>query len=280
MKIKVDETFNIHDILECGQAFRYTRIETSTYLVIASGKRLRVVQIEDEVELSCTQTEFETFWQGYFDLEINYKTLQQELVVKESKLEQYITKKPGIRILKQAPFEMMMTFILSQNKSMPQIMQLVNRLAEHYGTRLEDDWGFYYAFPEVEQLSSVSEEDFRALKVGFRAPYLVDAISKVMDKTVDLERLQSLTTEEARTMLLQVKGIGRKVSDCILLFGYHRMDVFPLDVWMKRALTKLYFQEGAKVSDQVMLKKAEETFGHLSGIAQQYIFYGTVEGME
>jgi len=279
MKLLINETFNIQDIMECGQAFRYVKLDQANYEIIAFGKRLRVSQDGNEVAFTCTEVAFENLWEAYFDLKVDYQKLQKDLVAMEPRLEKYIDKKPGIRILKQEPFEMMITFILSQNKSMPQIMKLVNRVAENYGTKLEDQWGTYHVFPRPEQLSLVSEEAFRALKVGFRAPYLVDAISKVMDGRVDLEQIEVLPTDEARTMLLQVKGIGRKVADCILLFAYHRMDVFPLDVWMKRAITSLYFA-GDKVSDQVMLKKAEETFGQLSGIAQQYIFYGTVEGME
>lgn len=274
----VEDSFDIKDILECGQAFRYDVIEAGHYEVIALGRRLRVSQVGEEVTFDCSDDDYLVHWYNYFDMDVNYSAMKQRLIEIDSRMSAYISKKPGIRILRQAPFEMLMTFILSQNKSMPQIKQLVARISENYGTELEDGYGRFHCFPEPEQLAQVTEAEFRALKVGFRAPYLVDAVDKVISGAVDLHRINECTTEEARIRLLTIKGVGRKVADCVLLFGYHRMDVFPLDVWMKRAVSHLYYQE-QKVTDKEMLTFAEETFGELSGIAQQYLFYGTVEGI-
>lgn len=276
MNIKVNRSFDIKDIMECGQAFRYERLDDGHYDLIAYGKRIRVQQSGEQVELSCSEEAFDQLWKGYFDLSSDYEDMQNQLIGLDERMASYIGRKPGIRILRQEPFEMLITFILSQNKAMPQIKLLVKRISETYGDILTDVYGTYYAFPRPEQLAGVSEADFRALKVGFRAPYLVDAIHKVVTGRLDLEALWQGPTEEARETLMTVKGVGRKVSDCVLLFAYHRMDVFPLDVWMKRAVSQLYFND-QKVSDQVMLDFAAKTFGDLSGIAQQYLFYGTVD---
>ena len=277
MNIEVDQSFNIKDIMECGQAFRYECLGEGYYDTVAYGKRLRVKQKNRVVTLDCSEEEFHQVWHSYFDMSGDYMMMQKELIDIDKRLAKYIERKPGIRLLRQEKFEMLMTFIISQNKSMPQIKQLVARISEKYGTELKDAKGIFHTFPTPEQLASVTEEDFRALKVGYRATYLLDAVDKVLSGAVNLEKMEGLSTEELRTSLLTIKGVGRKVSDCVLLFGYHRMDVFPLDVWMKRAVSALYF-EGEKVSDKKMLAMAEEKFGRLSGIAQQYIFYGTVDG--
>lgn len=276
MNIKVDRSYDIKDIMECGQAFRYTRLEDHVYEVIAFGQRIRVKQKRNDVWMSCSELAYQQLWQTYFDLSSDYLRMQEELIKVDHRMAAYIDRKPGIRILRQEAFEMLITFILSQNKSMPQIKQLVARICETYGDVIKDNYGDYYAFPRPEQLSEVEDAEFRSLKVGFRAPYLVDAIGKVVSGEVDLEALNNMTTEDARNSLLTIKGVGRKVSDCVLLFAYHRMDVFPLDVWMKRAVSHLYYQD-EKVSDQQMLTFAAEKFGNLSGIAQQYLFYGTVD---
>lgn len=275
--LQVNRDFQIEEIFGCGQAFRYRQLMDGGYEVIAFSKRLRIWQKGDSVTLSCDKEAYEGIWQGYFDMTSDYTHMKGRLIESDSRLSDYIDRKPGIRILRQAPFEMVITFILSQNKSMPQIMQLVERIAETYGTPYEDTNGTFYAFPEPDQLKNVSEEEFRQLKVGFRAPYLIDAIRHINDGRLNLKEVGDMPTASAREALLQVKGIGRKVADCILLFGYHRMEVFPLDVWMKRAMKKLYFQDD-KATDRAMLAKAEEIYGDLAGLAQQYIFFGTVAG--
>lgn len=277
MELTVEDSFDIKDIMECGQAFRYELLGAGHYDIFAYGKRLRVLQVNNRVTLNCEQLEYDTVWYHYFDMGTDYGAMKSRLIGVDQRMEGYINKKPGIRILRQEAFEMLITFILSQNKAMPQIKQLVARLSEHYGLQREDAYGTFNAFPSPEALAKVSEATFRALKVGFRAPYLVDAIEKVSSGEVNLHSLESLTTEEARNLLMTIKGVGRKVADCVLLFGYHRMDVFPLDVWMRRVVSQLYFDH-QKVSDKQMLMFAEEKFGELSGISQQYLFYGTVDG--
>lgn len=275
MNIQADEHFDLKDIMECGQAFRYKRLESGGYAIIAHGKRLIAKQKGHRLTLDCSEKDWAEVWRGYFDVDRDYGRVKEELTAMEPRLAPYISKKPGIRILKQEPFEMLITFILSQNKSMVHIKQLVAIISEAYGSEIGEGG---HAFPLPEQLARVSEESFRELKTGFRAPYLVDAIHRVVTGQLDLESLTMLSADKAREELLAVKGIGRKVADCILLFGYGKMDVFPLDVWMKRAMTKLYF-DGKKPSDKAMLAKAREKFGDLQGIAQQYLFYGTVEGL-
>ena len=277
MKLKADRHFNLKDTMECGQAFRYERIHRNTYEIISRGQRVIAAQKDGVLALSCDMAAYESLWADYFDMGSDYGFMKAKLLEADGRLAGFIESKPGIHILKQEPFEMLLTFIISQNKAMTHIKELVKRLADTYGDRVEDELGSYHRFPTSEQLTHVSEVDFRTLKVGFRAPYLVDAVEKVATGKLDMEGLKSMSTHDAREQLLTVKGVGRKVADCVLLFGYHRMDVFPLDVWMKRAMNRLYFPDGPG-SDREILALAQEKFGDLSGIAQQYIFYGTVDG--
>ncbi len=264
--------FDIEHILECGQAFRYSKLDDYQYDVIGFGKRVRVVQKGKDIEFLCSDEDYNKLWINYFDLKSDYGQFKKLLIEKEPRLAEAIEHKQGIRILRQEPFEMLITFILSQNKSMPQIKVLVNRLSTIYGTEQEDEFGKFNQFPSPQQLAHVTEAEFRELKVGFRAPYLVDAIHKVVSKQVMLESMYNQDTQEAREALMSVKGVGRKVSDCVLLFGFHKMDVFPLDVWMKRIMNHLYSKED-KLSDTQMLSLAEKLYGKLGGLAQQYLFY-------
>ncbi len=276
MKIKVEKSFLLSHILKCGQTFRYEEVGEEKFFVIAGTKRVLVSQDGDEVDFSCSEREYKEFWQEYFNLDLNYGDVKKKLAKIEPKIIPYMDELYGIRILKQDSFEMMITFIISQNNSMTNIQKVVNRICEHFGEKFSDDFGDYYCFPSLDAFTKVSKEEFRELKTGFRDKYLVDAISRVASGELDLDGLRTLTTDKARAELMKVKGIGRKVADCILLFGFYRLDVFPIDVWTRRALTRLYY-EGEKVKDDTLLDKAYEVFGDYSGIAQQYVFYWIVK---
>lgn len=264
--------FNIQQILECGQSFRYKKLDEGHYEIIARDKRLRIKQTGSNINFDCSHEEYELIWQGYFDFGRNYTTLKGMLIQKDAILKEAVEHKPGLRILRQAPFEMIITFILSQNKSMPQIMILVERLSSVYGEVVSDQYGEYCVFPTPEALRYVTEEDYRELKTGFRAPYLVDAVRLVLNGTIDFVVVDQADKEVAREVLMQVKGIGPKVADCILLFGFAKVDVFPVDVWIRRMMTNAYFK-GEKVSDKKILTFAEGYFGGVAGIAQQYLFF-------
>lgn len=265
--------FSINQILECGQAFRYKKLEAMNYEVIAFNKVLRIKQEGAKVLFDCSEEEYNTLWHRYFDMDRDYSAIKEHLQCKDVYLKEAVALGHGVRILNQAPFEMLMTFIISQNKSIPQIRVLVERLAECYGDVIElPESQFRYAFPRPEQLHGATEEALRDLKVGFRAPYLLDAIEKVTSGSVSIDELHKMPTEDARKMLMTIKGVGRKVADCVLLFGCGKMDVFPVDVWVKRIMNATYFKNQA-VDNKEMLRFADTYFNDLSGIAQQYLFY-------
>jgi N-glycosylase/DNA lyase len=170
----------------------------------------------------------------------------------------------GIRILNQDPWEALCSFIISQNNNIPRIKGIIRRLCETFGEPLDIEClslSEGRSFPSPQQLSDVPEEALRAIGCGFRAPYILDAARRITERCIVLEELRSIPTDEARRILMEIRGVGPKVADCTLLYGLHRLDVFPADVWIKRAMETLF------------PGKTASFFGEYGGIAQQYIFH-------
>ena len=165
----------------------------------------------------------------------------------------------GIRILRQDPWEAICSFIISQNNNIPRIKGLIAALSARAGEKIAEG---VYSFPTAEAVAALGVDELRALKMGFRAPYIIDAAIKVSSGALDLAAVAALDTPEAEKMLCGVKGIGPKVADCALLFGFSRYDAFPIDVWIKRVIAK-YFDEGFD----------PRALGRYAGVAQQVLFY-------
>lgn len=262
-----NENFNIEQIAESGQCFRMNYLEEGRYSLIAFGKYLELYQVdEDVVELSCSEAEYEELWKNYFDLEYDYRHLTDKLMNgKDTFLRSAAEYGKGIRILRQDFFEMMISFILSQNKNIPAIKSSVEALCQKYGSQIEGApgrEGSYYAFPTPEQLAGATKEELRALKVGYRDEYILQASLAVVNGQLNLNDIRSYSYTEAFKALKQIHGIGEKVANCICLYGLHHIEVFPIDVWIKRILSEVYRNE-------FDLKLYE---GH-AGIIQQYMFY-------
>ena len=272
------EYFNIGQILESGQIFRFEKINPHTYRLIAKGKCIKVTQLPESTTLmiyNSTLGEFEEIWRPYFDIDTDYKQIAQALSQKDEYMSQAIDFGKGIRLLKQDPWEMLISFIISQNKAIPHIQKCIENISERYGQKIayeEEEDSYYYTFPTPEELAKATEEELRECKVGFRAPYIVDACQKVMSGEIILNDLFNMSAKEAKEELMKIKGVGPKVSDCILLFAYGKMDLFPTDVWIKRVVEGIYF-DGKEISLQAIQKFAREYFADLAGYAQQYLFY-------
>ncbi len=260
-------SFNIEEILECGQCFRFNKIENMHYKVIAHRRELFIKQEEGKVIFSpCTLEEFENIWFNYFDLGTDYSELKK-LFKDDNVLVEAISFAEGIRILNQEPFECLISFIISQNNRIPMIKQVVKNISEKYGDKINDE----YAFPTIEQLSKATSEELRECKTGFRDKYILDCLEKINSNEIDIENTYDLTTKELKDELMKIKGVGTKVADCALLFSFKRKDVFPVDVWIKRVMEQLYFN-GEETKKEVISQFADEKFGKYSGIAQQYLF--------
>lgn len=266
MKIH-NKNFNIAQIAESGQCFRMNGLEDGRYSLIAFGRYLEIRQAEEEVvELSCKEEEYEAIWRDYFDLDYDYGLLTDHLLHGEDTfLRSAGEYGKGIRILRQDFFEIMISFILSQNKNIPAIKSAVEALSKKYGSPLEgilEGENSYYAFPTPEQLVKATREELRELKVGYRDEYILQASRAVVSGQLDIDKIRSLSYEEAFKALRGIHGIGEKVANCICLYGLHHIEVFPIDVWIKRILEEIY-------KNEFDLRLYQ---GH-AGIVQQYMFY-------
>lgn len=257
---------------ECGQCFRHAVMEKECYIVPAFGKLLKVKQEGETIIFDTTVEEFEKIWMDYFDLKQNYEQIKEKLS-EDLVLKQAIGYASGIHILNQEFFECLISFIISQNNTIPRIKKIIKNICEKYGDFLgEIQNEHYFSFPSVTQLSKVTAEDFMACNAGFRGNYLVDAVKKVKSGEIDFSELSLLSTEQARKRLLTIKGVGPKVADCVLLFSCKRKEVFPIDVWVKRVMSHFYFDE-KETSVKEIACLAQKRYGQYAGFAQQYLFY-------
>ncbi|WP_407721103.1 DNA-3-methyladenine glycosylase family protein [Ruminococcus sp. JE7B6] len=244
--------------LDCGQSFRWVEREDGGFDGVAFNRSVTVRLDGTDLYIENADESDRELWHSYFDLGLDYGKIREEISAIHPILADAAKYAPGIRILRQEPYEALCTFIISQNNNIKRIKGIVQRLCEQFGDRLPDGT---YAFPDAEKMASLTAEDLAPLRAGFRNRYLVDAARKVADGDVDLEKCRSCDYDEARRELMQITGVGVKVADCALLFGLHRIEAFPLDVWMKRAMATLF--PGMTPGD----------FGQYAGIAQQYIFH-------
>lgn len=251
-------SLDLGQTLDCGQSFRWSENPDGSFSGVAFGKSVRVAMEENSLVIYNAASKDSKLWYDYFDLELDYEAIREEISKIHPVLSEAAKYAPGIRILRQEPFEALCTFIISQNNNIKRIKGIVKRLCEEFGERLDDG---SFAFPAAEDLAGLLPEDLAPLRAGFRNRYLIDAAQKVADGEVLLEKCRTADYEEARRELMKITGVGVKVADCTLLFGMHRIEAFPVDVWMKRAMERLFPD------------MKPEDFGEYAGIAQQYIFH-------
>ena len=255
--------FSIPQICESGQCFRLDQAGGNTYELVAGDRWLGIEAGKKETVLSCSEEEYKDFWQDYFDLGTDYDSYLKQISREDQYLAEAAEFGSGIRILKQDTWEMIITFILSQQNNIPRIKGLIRTLSERYGRRKETpDKRVYYTFPEAEALSKATEQELRDLKLGYRSKYICGTAQMVADGRIDLEALRSLDYAEARAELMRLPGIGGKVADCICLFALHQMDAFPVDTHIKKVM-ELHYPEGFPF----------ERYRGCAGVMQQYIFY-------
>ncbi|MBV1817362.1 8-oxoguanine DNA glycosylase [Anaerosalibacter bizertensis] len=259
-------------IFECGQCFRWNKEDDNSFTGVAFERVLNVKSEDDKIILSNTNLEdFNNIWYNYFDLERDYGEMKEELSEDEI-LKEAVKFGSGIRILKQEPFETLISFIISANNAIPRIKSSIERLSKRYGKYIGEYNGKdYYAFPTAGALSKVDVEELKETKIGFRAKYVSNAAKRVFSGEADLNDIKTLDTDEAREKLMEFQGVGPKVSDCILLFSMGKYDAFPIDVWVKRIMEYFYLEEDTSMKK--IQRFGEEKFKDVAGFAQQYLFY-------
>ena len=271
-------SFELKDIFDCGQCFRWNEQEDGSYTGVFGNSVLNVKKENNKIifEGIC-EGEIKKTVENYFDLNRDYEKIKEQLSKIDENMKISIEYGSGIRILNQNLWETIISFIISANNNIPRIKGIIERLSKKYGNEIEYKGKKYYTFPTAEQLKNVTVEEYRKLGLGFRDIRLYETTKMILDKQVDLEFMKTNpNTMEVRYELLKLSGVGPKVADCILLFSdLKRLEVFPIDVWVRRVMNDLYIkqEDESKVSKKQIEKIANEKFGDLAGLAQQYLFY-------
>ena len=277
--IKNQDSFELEDIFECGQCFRWNKEDDSSYTGVIKNGVINVKKIENEIIFKgICDKELKDVVEDYFDLSRDYSKIKKQLSEIDSYMKTSIEYGKGIRILNQDLWETIISFIISANNNIPRIKGIIERLSAKYGKEIEWNGKKYYTFPTPEELKDVSVEEYRKLGLGFRDIRLYETTKMILEHKVDLQKMRkkNTNTKEVREELLTLSGVGPKVADCILLFSdLKRFEVFPIDVWVRRVMNDLYIKEAdeTKVSKVKIEKIANEKFGDLAGLAQQYLFY-------
>ncbi len=250
--------FDLEQTLDCGQCFRWTKNDDGSFSGVINDVFSTVSYNDGTLAVESEKDIDEKLFCDYFDLSLDYAKIKDDLSCIHPVLKEASTYAGGISILSQDTFGALITFIISQNNNIGRIRGIVERLCENFGEKVDDT---HYAFPTAERLASLEPDDLAVIRAGFRNRYIIDAARKVHSNEVDLKKLEVLSYEDAKKELMKITGVGVKVADCVLLFGFHRLESFPLDVWMKRAMEVLFDNMSVDV------------FGEYGGIAQQYIFH-------
>lgn len=261
--ITIEDDFDLDKIAFCGQCFRAKRFDDGMFRFI-TGEKVLYIKRENDTEflISCKIEEWEKIWHPFFDLSRNYKRLRTGKNYSGGFVEKAVDCGRGLRILRQDKWEMLITFIISQRKSIPAIAGAVEKLCRRYGSKLETEYETLYSFPDCKVLENASKEDLALCGMGYRTDYIMDAVRLVSKGEIDLEGLSGCGDEELFESLLKIKGVGKKVANCVLLFGYNRTARAPVDVWISRAIEEEF--NGVNPFSE---------YGEDAGIIQQYIFF-------
>lgn len=255
--------FDIQKICYSGQCFRMKELDKNTFEIIAYDAYVRVSQQGEELTFSCDEAEYNSIWKEYFDIEEDYDFIMGLVPAKDPYMKKAIEKGYGIRILKQDLWEMIISFIISQQNNIPRIKKSIQALCERYGEkRYNDQNEVYYTFPKPEALVGISEEELKECNLGYRAKYILRTARAVVEGEISLDSISKMSYEEAKQELLKLYGVGIKVSECVCLYGLHHLEAFPVDTHIQNVLKENYV-EGFPF----------DVYGKYAGALQQYAFY-------
>lgn len=268
------KSFEPVHIFECGQCFRWNKEEDSSYTGIFKNNVINVKKENNSVIFTgICEGDIKEICEEYFDLNTNYEEIKTKLSKIDEYLENSIKYGQGIRILKQDLWETLISFIISANNNIPRIKTIIERISKKYGNKIEFRGKELYTFPTPKEMENASVQDFRDLGLGFRDVRIYETVQKTLRNEIDLEKIKNEKKVDAlKEALLEIPGVGPKVADCIMLFSLEKYQVFPVDVWVRRVISELYF-ENKKQQPKTIQKFAKEHYGNLAGLAQQYLFY-------
>ncbi|WP_165062541.1 DNA-3-methyladenine glycosylase [Adlercreutzia sp. ZJ154] len=273
-KVVIQDDFSLAKIARSGQCFRVHEVDAGWWRFIAQDRVLYIRRTEQPqqysfekpyaagvYEVSVPQKEWDEFWHEYFDMERNYCAIRQTCDGHSEFVDTAMRFGAGLRVLNQDPWEMLVTFIISQRKSIPAISRAVEELSKRFGRPICDTEPLF-AFPTSAAIAAASDDDLKACGLGYRVSYVRSAATMVESGELDLAALADFSDEDLFAELQRVHGVGKKVANCVCLFGYGRSQMVPVDVWIERA-----------INDECAGCDPFAQFGANAGIMQQYVFY-------
>ena len=290
--LKNVKSFEPKHVFECGQCFRWDPEVDGSYTGIVGENVINVSKSQNDIIIKGSfKDNIKDVCTKYFDLETDYENIKEKLSTIDINMKTSIEYGNGIRILHQNIWESLISFIISANNNIPRIKGIIERISKKYGKEIEWNNKKYYTFPTSDELSKASIKELRMLGLGFRDSRVFETTKIVNNKEISLQELEKIEDINVlREELLKFPGVGPKVADCIMLFSMKKYDVFPIDVWVKRVMTELYvkeliqennkllsqkeqYKQVSEISNKKILQLAENKFGELAGVAQQYLFY-------
>ena len=268
------DCFDLYNTFYNGQCFRWEQIEKDVFEGIAGNKPLQLKQNTDGVLFLCDGSDMK-FWQHYFDLDTDYKSIENTYL-KDPILGNCVRSGTGMHILRQDIWEVLISFIISQNNNISRIKKIIYNLSQACGEQVNSYSKKYYAFPSPKALASLSEDELVRLGLGYRAAYVYECAQEISNNEGILKEIAALDYIQAREKLLSIKGIGPKVANCILLFGLRHFSAFPVDTWIHKAMLSLYPDCGS--NRNTIEKFAMDKYGENAGLVQQYIFHAARRG--
>ena len=279
LEIEGVRDFNVDQIFESGQCFRFSREQDGSYTGVVRGCFANI-SYDNEEDIITIWSDFMPksdmlrlrFWRDYLDLDRDYGEIRRELSDRDPVMERASLAGAGLRVLNQEPWETLISFIISQNSNIPRIRGCIEAVCERFGRKIGRFEGRdMYSFPTIEALASAREEDLGLCKLGYRAGYIAGTARLVnIDGGAFLDTAHKASAEKAEEYLLTLSGVGPKVAHCVMLFSMKKAGAFPIDVWIERAMNRLY---GIPEDDhEAMYAFARERFAPWGGIAQMYLF--------
>ena len=272
MHIQINDDFDLDKIVGSGQCFRPCIVKTvngiDTYRFITGEHVLYISAVDEKgvYDVSCSKKEWEKVWIEYFDLNLDYSSIRSKIPESDAYMRVCACDGEGIRILNQDKWEMLISFIISQRKSIPAIRSCVEKICERYGSRKDTGFETVNLFPTPDSLINISEKELAECGLGYRVGYIMDAVKKVYYRDIDLDLISKWDDEALYNELIKIKGVGKKVANCIMLFSYHRTGRAPVDVWIERVINEHY--NGADPFP---------SYKDCAGIMQQYVFYHSIK---
>jgi len=255
--------FNLALTLLSGQTFSWEKVGDS-FVSSRNNKEYQVSQVKNQVtnQVTCTVDD-QDFLRAAFRLDDNLSEIYSELS-KDKIIKRAIEANKGLRVIKDEPFECLISYICSANSNIPNIFKMTKNLRQKFGKNK--------MFPTPKELAKASLEELRECKLGFRAKYVLEVAKKISSGEFDIYGLEKLSYQEAKEKLVSLPGVGEKIADCVLLYSFGKLEAFPVDTWIRKVMTQNYFN-GKKVSDKEIRKFAENKFGKYAGYAQLYLFH-------